>query len=199
LSSTHAPGPNGLGDAAWPRRRIDQAPGAGSYRYSSSPSPVSRTSAISRARASWSTSRLKRSVRRFSMCVPPRRGPPPAGAANWNRCGWRRRARLIARHVDRQQRPHRGRRHNARSDADQLGTSMGRNGNPPPWVCPVNKGARIGQLTRQVMMLVLRRTWPVRLSRTTWPWLVSGSGSRRGWCRCRAGRRTRPGAGCLRC
>ena len=32
--------------------------------------------------------------------------------------------------------------HNARSNADQLGTSMGRNGNPPPWVCLVNKGAR---------------------------------------------------------
>jgi hypothetical protein len=28
------------------------------------------------------------------------------------------------------------------------------------------------QLTRQVMMLVLRRTWPVRLSRTKWPRLV---------------------------
>lgn len=37
-----------------------------------------------------------------------------------------------------------------------------------PWSQPT----RLGQLTRQVMMLVLRRTWPVRLSRTTWPWLV---------------------------
>jgi hypothetical protein len=55
------------------RRRLAAAPdrpGAGSHRYSSSPSPVSRTWAISRARSSWSTSRLERSVRRFSMGVP---------------------------------------------------------------------------------------------------------------------------------
>ena len=43
LSSTHSPGPNALGVQAWSRRRIDQAPGAGSHRYSSSlsrPPPV---------------------------------------------------------------------------------------------------------------------------------------------------------------
>jgi hypothetical protein len=41
-SICHSPGPNGRGEAAAPRRRIDQAPGAGSHRYSSSvsgPSP----------------------------------------------------------------------------------------------------------------------------------------------------------------
>jgi hypothetical protein len=37
-----------------------------------------------------------------------------------------------------------------------------------PWSQPT----RLGRLTRQVMMLVLRRIWPVRLSRTTWLWLV---------------------------
>src|SRR5215213_7258309 len=37
-----------------------------------------------------------------------------------------------------------------------------------PWPSPT----RVVQLTRQVMMLVLRRTSPVRLSRTKWPRLV---------------------------
>jgi hypothetical protein len=32
--------------------------------------------------------------------------------------------------------------------------------------------ARSVQLTRQVLMMVLRRTWPVRLSRTKWPRMV---------------------------
>ena len=41
-----------------------------------------------------------------------------------------------------------------------------------PWSQPT----RLVQLTRQVMMLVLRRTSPVRLSRTKWPRLV-----RRSW------------------
>src|SRR5215217_4886256 len=77
LSSCHSPGPNGRGETAWPRRRSDQAPGAGSHRYSSSvsgPSPVlggsgapfgrlageasppRRAWAIWRAKSSWSSS-----------------------------------------------------------------------------------------------------------------------------------------------
>jgi hypothetical protein len=49
------------------------------------------------------------------------------------------------------------------------------------------------QPMRQVLM-VLRRTSPVNLSRTKWPRLVKRIwGSRRRRCRSRAGRRTRPG------
>jgi hypothetical protein len=32
--------------------------------------------------------------------------------------------------------------------------------------------ARSVQLTRQVLVVASRQTWPVRLSRTKWPWLV---------------------------
>lgn len=68
-SSTHPPGPNALGVVASPRRRIDQQPGTGSHRYSSSPSPVSRTWAISLAWSNWSSGKPKRSVRTPAVSI----------------------------------------------------------------------------------------------------------------------------------
>ncbi len=62
LSRTQTPGPYARGVTASSRRRMDQLPGAGSQRYSSSPSPRSRTSAISRAWSNCSIRMLSRSV-----------------------------------------------------------------------------------------------------------------------------------------
>ncbi len=76
-SSTHAPGPKALGVTASPRGRIDQQPGTGSHRYSSSPSPDRRARAMSVALSNCSSSMLKRSVRMPSVPMP---GLPVVGS-----------------------------------------------------------------------------------------------------------------------
>ncbi len=88
LSMTQAPGPYARGVTASSRRRIDQLPGAGSQRYSSSPSPCSRTSAISRAWSNCSSRMPSRSVRgpspliRSPLVVEPRANPGVRREAN---------------------------------------------------------------------------------------------------------------------
>ncbi len=101
LSMTQAPGPYARGVTASSRRRIDQLPGAGSQRYSSSPSPRSRTSAISRAWSNCSSRMPSRSVSgpspliRSPLVVEPRATPGVRREANGSPGGARPNSRRV--------------------------------------------------------------------------------------------------------